>query len=173
MAQIKLSAPWEIYYKELSALFAKDDEVHVIYDRELNEVKLYVEAGKKAEALALILPSEKRYGAVQLKVTVVPANGAKMEGAEGDLYQAAFEGNGALSYIHTVHGILTNDLTYVVFKPEIVQYFTDDLGDINGFCSTLYQDIARDVFEDQEGVFFCTDRIRQDGALEGPATQWP
>ena len=48
-------------------------------------------------------------------------------------------------------------MTYVVFKKEVVQYFNDSLGDIHGVCSTLMQDIAKDIFEDTEGVYFCTD----------------
>ena len=47
-------------------------------------------------------------------------------------------------------------MTYVVFVKEVVQYFNDDLGDANGVCSTLYQDIAKRLFTSTEGVFFCT-----------------
>jgi len=48
------------------------------------------------------------------------------------------------------------DLTYVLFKNKVVQYFIDNIGDYNGMKSTLYEDIARDIFEDVDGVFFCT-----------------
>jgi hypothetical protein len=50
----------------------------------------------------------------------------------------------------------------VVFVPEVVQYYTDNLGDINGFRTTLYQELAKELFGDSElsrGVYFCTDII--------------
>ena len=51
---------------------------------------------------------------------------------------------------------MTNPLTYVVLKKEVVQFFNDNLNDIHGLETTLYQTIAKDVF-DGTGVFFCTD----------------
>ena len=38
-----------------------------------------------------------------------------------------------------------------------MQYYNDDLGDAYGNCSTLWQDIARRLFEDVLGIFYCTD----------------
>ena len=51
----------------------------------------------------------------------------------------------------------TNPFVYVMFKPEVVQYWDDNLGDPHGNISTLAQEIARDVFEDGNGVYFSTD----------------
>lgn len=50
------------------------------------------------------------------------------------------------------------DLTYVVFEAKVVQFFNDDIGDINGIKSTLYEDIAEEVFEKKEGIYFCTNK---------------
>ena len=36
--------------------------------------------------------------------------------------------------------------------------------DINGNCSTLYQEIAKDVFGEDEGICFCTDTEEKAGA---------
>ena len=41
-----------------------------------------------------------------------------------------------------------NSFTYVVFEKEVVQYWNDNLGDINGLRSTLYQDLAKEIFAD-------------------------
>ena len=43
-----------------------------------------------------------------------------------------------------------------VFAKEVVQYWNDSLSDPYGKVSTLYQDIAKDIFEDTDGVMFCT-----------------
>ena len=188
MARLNLSSPWVIYYREVEQLFAYDPEVHVIYDDEEDPVlKLYVDTADKAEAIQKILPKEENFGLVNMKILVIPANTvkeieavkalktlnskAKKESIE-NVYERAFANNPILAFVKTVHGIFTNDITYVVFKPIIVQYFNDDLGDINGACTTLYQDIAKNVLLDDQGIYFCTDVV--DGLRIGmPLGEWP
>lgn len=87
------------------------------------------------------------------------------------LYKAAFAGNPIVSYIETVDGF-GNPLNYIVFEKEVVQYFNDNLGDIHGIESTLYQDLAEEVFDEHDSIFFCTDI--EDGLSFGtPLGEWP
>ncbi len=153
MAKVGLSAPWVKFYRELDALFTDDPEVHVVFDEDQFLVKLYVENVDKAEALMQLLPAEKTFGNVTLKITVVPANNTDVTKLE--LFQKAFNGNPALSYVRAVQGMF--DINYVVFQNKVVQFFNDDMSDVHGLCSTLYQEIAKDVFGDSLGVYFCTD----------------
>ena len=156
MATTKLSPPWVIFYKEINELFKKDPAVRVIYDGEA--IKLYVEGDKKAAALTKLLPTVKVWGNTPVEIQVVPANANYdfSKATNKELYEAAFEGNKAVDCIEEVRGLF--DLTYVVFKKEIVQYYNDDIGDLNGIRSTLYQDIAEEVFEKKEGIYFCTNK---------------
>ena len=169
MAKLGLLSPWAIYYNELKTFFAKDSEVTVIYDEENNIVNLYVDSSKKAAALTELLPVEKDFGAVTLKINVIPANDSeKVKFATivasladeaiqlVDLYSAALARNDSVDEITTLRGIFNNPITYVVFEKRVVQYYNDSLGDINGVCSTLMQNIAEDIFERREGVYFCT-----------------
>lgn len=174
MAKLKLSSPWEIFYKEIQAMFSEDPCVHVVFDEDNYEVRLYVDGTAKADALSQILTSGKVFGNVSVNVTVIPSNNTTASGVYpvAKLYQAAFEGNRALSYIRVVDGIFTNDLCYVVFKNKVVQYFNDDLGDANGLCSTLHQELAKDIFEPAEGVFYCTD-VPEDFYVGVPLGEWP
>ena len=173
MARVGMSAPWVVFYREIEALFAKDPGVRVIYDEDENTVNLYVEDADKAEALNKILPVDKEYGNVTLKINVIPAN-LKFGEVDGNVFELAFKGNPALGYIRTIRGIFTNELTYVVFQKSVVQYYTDDLGDIHGIASTLYQNIAKDVFGEKEGVFYCTDIEDPSSDLLGsPLGEWP
>ncbi len=174
MALLNLSSPWMIFYREVQALFACDPTVHVVFDQDNNHIKLFVDNGDKAEALSLLLPLQKTFGNVVIKISVVPANNA--DGLFGDftkaeLFNIAFNGNGAYAFSKTIAGIFANDLTYIVWKKQIVQYFNDDLGDIYGQCSTLYQNIAKNVFGDMESVFFCTDK--DDNPFESLKEEWP
>ena len=153
----KLSAPWVTFYREIEALFVGDLDVTVKYDENKNEIKLYVEDEKKADALTQLLPEEKSFGNVVVKISVIPSN--KMKSKKASLFEEAFSGNKAFSYVRTLGGVFTNDIDYVVFQPKVVQFYDDNLGDINGMKTTLYQDIAKDVFGEREGVCFCTDMV--------------
>ena len=160
MSRLSLSAPWVTYYREVEALFEDDPEVNVVYNEDDNELKLYVNNSTKAEALTQLLPVEKQFGNVTLKITVIPANNTKS--TKISLFQDAFKDNPALAYIKTIDGIFSNPISYVVFEGKVVQYFNDSMADINGVCSTLYQDIAKNVFGEQDGIFFCTDLVDED-----------
>ena len=159
MAKIKMSSPWEIYHKEVEELFRYDEEVHVVFDEENYHLKIYVDNDDKATALSMVLPHEKDFGNVKVTITIYPANSKRCltSATNEDVFFNALFGNKAFSFVHTVQGVFTNNLTYVVFKNKVVQYFNDNLSDIHGYCSTLYENIARDVFIEQEGVFFNTD----------------
>lgn len=74
-----------------------------------------------------------------------------------ELLKNALEGNKAVSYIRSMSIASLNDFNFIVFVPKVVQYYNDDTSDINGICSTLYQDLAKDLFGEQAGIFFCTD----------------
>jgi len=60
----------------------------------------------------------------------------------------------------------------VVFKNCVVQFFNDNLNDAHGVISTLYQNIAAEIFEDANlpGVHYCTDVERK---LGKPLGDWP
>lgn len=157
MAILYLSAPWHVYYKELSLLFEHDKEVRVVYDMDEQVINIYVDNAAKAEAMATVLPMEKEFGNVILTINIIPANKLNLRHTQDSVYKDLFYDNPIVNEVYTVDGIMTNPITYVVFKKEIVQYFNDDLGDAHGMCTTLYQDIAKRVFNPIDGVHFCTD----------------
>ena len=147
-------SPKEIYYKEIEVLFNQDPDITIEVNRDRSTVKLFVESEEKATALAYLLPKEKTFGNESVKVIVVPAN------REEDIissFRKAFDGNPVFADALRTTGLF--DLNYIVFKPEIVQYRSDNTGDINGNTTTLYQEIARDVFDNGLAVFYCTEKI--------------
>lgn len=163
MAKLKLSPPWVVYYRKLSAFFKEDPEVRITYDEIEQEIKLYVDNAEKAVALEKLLPHEQNFGNVTLYITVVPANKTTFDSVKvaystssSDIIQICFN-NKAVVGVKVVDGIMTNRITFVIFKKEVVQWFSDDIGDWHGICSTLYQDLAKEIFGNIDGVFFCTD----------------
>lgn len=165
---MKLVSPWVNFYREIEALFAKDNEVKVMMDDDVPEVKIFVENARKAEAIAYLLPEEKDFGNVKLKITVVPANDGIQ--SKFDAIQEAFLGNPALSYVWKAQTPF-GEFDYVVFDADVVQYFNDDMRDVNGNRSTLYQDIARDVIGEETNLCFCTEALNKD--LMKPLGEWP
>ena len=108
------------------------------------------------------IPREPVFGYLHKMSIVLPNN-----------YPSA-DGNPIFSFCRVVSGIFSHDLVYVVFVNRVVQYFNDDLSDIYGQCSTLYQTIAKDILKPQEGVFYCTDveqPVYED--LFSPLGEWP
>lgn len=158
MAIIKKSAPWVTYYREVNELFKKDKDVFVVFDEENVELKIYVKDQIKASAIQYLMPTEKEFGNVVLKIDVIPANGKELrEVSTSNIVTIAcdaFRDNDAVYMVTDVRAVF--DLVYVIFRKEVVQFFDDNIGDINGNCSMLYEVIARDVFKDI-GIKYCTD----------------
>ena len=148
----KLSAPWVQFYREVEALFSKDPEVKVTYNDDETTIKLLVENHDKAEALEALLPSEKTFGNITVRICVIPANNTAK--SELDLVKTAFKGNPALAYVMDTETVF-GTMNYVVFEREVVQYYNDDIGDVDGKKSTLYEDIARNVLN-TKGIHYCT-----------------
>ena len=170
MARLNLAPGWYIYISELQQMFKYDKEVHIVYDDENYNVKVYVDDSAKATALDDLLPPQKEFGNVILTIEVIPANGFSTY--KQNVFEAAFKNNPVFSFVKTVSGIFPNDLTYVVVNNKVVQYYIDNLGDIYGNRSTLYQDIANNIFTPLEGVFYCTD-IEEPVYTDKPLGEWP
>lgn len=152
---VRISSPWVGYVHKLEELFGPDPDITVRYDDDSLTVRLYVNGDDKSTALTTLLPDTIRFGNVELRIEVIPSNDAM---TRAEMYRRAFEGNPLYSRTVSVQPIATTKpFLYVMFKPEVVQYWDDNLGDPHGKISTLAQEIARDVFEDGNGVYFSTD----------------
>lgn len=150
------SSPWIEYINKLDILFEYDNDITKIYfdEKECN-VKLYCKNKEKADALSKLLPATKNFGGQILKVSVIPPNN---EYNVNNLFHIAFDGNDAISEIVDKEEFGA-EKTYILFKPEIVRYFNDDISELYRCRATLYQEIAKEVFEDIDhlGVSFNTD----------------
>lgn len=154
MSELKLSPPWNTFVNELKLLFGEDTDIRINYIEGSNEVLLYVDNPEKAYALTQILPNQRIYGNVCLNITVIPAN--NLNEATEDLFRKAFKGNPVLSNVLTVPSPY-GSMNYALFRKQVVQFYNDELCDPHGNKSTLFEEIARDVFGEESGIFFCTD----------------
>lgn len=176
--RLKLSPPWVTYVNKLQALFDGDPQIAFnINYQGVNgpSVVLACNNGDKVAALLKLLPEEVEFGNVILSIEVDgPVSNRAFTSAK-ELYDTAFGGNPAFAYAicPTAEGYHFIDLTYIIFKNCVVQFFNDNLNDAHGLISTLYQEIANDVLvnTDFTGVCYCTDIER--GALGKPLGEWP
>ena len=154
-----VSSPWVREFRKYEIIFGKDKNIKLEFDNNDPTIKMYISGQDKYEALSRFLPTERQFGNVTLKIKLIPAN--DLELSTLDLFRRAFADNPVVTdYISIPKEMTesTNDFNYVVFKKEVVQYHDDSLNDPHGNCSTLYQDIAEEIFNDHNGVYFCTDR---------------
>lgn len=150
---VGIAPPWVTLAREFTALFEQDPEVAVQWDDDEKKITLMVDDDVKADALTQIVPAGYDFGGVRVAVEVVPCNS---EVPRVTLFRRAFDGNPALSFTDTVSSPMFGDIPFAVFQPKVVQFPNDDLSDYYGVTSTLYEDVARDVFPD-DVVRFSTD----------------
>lgn len=167
MENTKLSPPWITFVNEVKALFGEDPDIKITYSEEDYMLKLFVDGTDKADALTKLFPGKKEFGNVILKIEVIPANSEDISGER--LFKKAFSGNPIMKNVMTFDSPF-GKVTYAVFEKKVVQFFNDQMDDINGNKSTLFQDIAKDVFGADLGVFFCTEA---DEELTKPLGDWP
>ena len=155
MAKINLSAPWVEYYDEMTKLFGDDPDIKIIYDEENYSITLHVKGEIKSNAIRQLIPETVVFGNITVTNNIITEEVSF--DSDKAIIEAAFKGNPAFSYVEAVEGDFSLNATYCVFKNKVVQYFNDNLGDINGNKSTLYENIAKEILAPKHGVFYCTD----------------
>lgn len=157
MENFNLAAPWVVYCNEIKAMFKYDNEIEVkmeCIDDSNYVIKLYVEDNNKADALFRILTKEKDFGNVTVTIEIIPENPVNEMDAD-ELFRVAFKGNCAL-YDVAERETPFGTFNYVVFDRDVVQYYNDDISDLHGVKSTLYENIAKDIFDEDLLVYYCT-----------------
>ena len=156
----RLTPPWYIYQKQVKALFEHDPQIIVgeIYQQENGKdyaFDIEVRSHEKFLALDRMLIRFRLFGNVALTINLFDEENAD-GGAPIDICRALFDGNPIVESIEDIVDLAGTHHGFVVFAPKVVQYYADDLRDINGNETTLAQEIAREMFKDMDGVNFCT-----------------
>jgi len=160
MLKLTLEAPWENFNKKVKALFAGDPDITVgdVYETDGDtDFAFDIEVKKHDKYIALdrLLPGIKVYGNVTLGIVLYDEENTATDTL--GLFNTLFAGNPIVSDFKTRKDPAGVDWNYVLFAPEVVQFFDDDIGDYYGNWTGLAEDIAREVFaENSLGVNFCT-----------------
>lgn len=155
---VQLVSPWTEYYRKVQAMFLEDEAVNVLLDQKTATLKIYVTDQIKAAAISILLPTEKVFGNVTMTISVIAPNEITESSTElNEIYYDAFRFNPAVEDIEIIRDpSLSNPMTFVVFKATVVQYYSDNISNLTGLTSCLYENLARDLFVKQDGVFFST-----------------
>lgn len=166
MKGISVSAPWVTFSKKIMALFEEDPEITV---EEIGEdgrmLKIVTTNTEKFWALCKLLPHTKKFGNVLFGIEIIYRAEAKEERNTAtyyrNLFSTLFEGNRSVKEVLARKDGTGSDHVFVVFEPEVKQFFNDNLFDLNGFWTGLSEDIAEEVFEKaaDQGVHFCTAKV--------------
>lgn len=142
-------------------MFKEDKDIDFYFedtDSDNKTIKLLVRGADKADALTKLLPSERYFGNITVSIRIVP----KIEDRKDkvvNLFRKAFEGNPAVFGITTSKSIWGDPMTFIIFKPKVVQYYTDEMFNPYGIKTTIYQDLAEEIFGKNGEVFFCTEKV--------------
>jgi len=154
-AKVTVSPPWITYYNKMQVLFGGDPDIRLSYDDESKVIRMFVNNPTKADALGSLLPVDVTFGNVTVKIVIVPGNIDKTKIPE--LYRLALQGNPAFSQVIDIYSFMIPQLAYVMFKKEVAQFWNDNMGDPHGVETTLYQELAKEIFEPKNGILFSTE----------------
>lgn len=150
-----LSSPWDIFVKQLKELFKDDPDITVVLftEEEPYIIDILVDSEDKYNALTQLMPPEKEFGNVKVHIRVVPSNKEK---TDADLFAILFKDNPVLRGIVPRTLPAGDEINFLMFKPEVAQYYADNLMDPYGNNNELYADIAREVFGNRDGIQYST-----------------
>ena len=176
--RLKISPPWCTYINKVIAMFDGDPQIvcNVNWSSNAPSIVLATNNADKAAALRKLLPETKTFGNTTLNIGIdCPKTSNIAFPTAKQLFEAAFYGNPAFAGVITTEGYWYVTFTYVMFKNYVVQFFNDNLNDPHGIISTLYQDIAEELFADMDyqtngGIAYCTDIGHKVGK---PLGEWP
>lgn len=157
MAKLNLSAPWYIHAKKLAAIFAMDENVTVGDVTETDGgyvVNVSVSNHAKAAALDKILKKSVSFGNITLLVSVVDTTDDE---TLIETLKDAFAHNRLFRRIETEPDMTgTTERTFIIAEPDVIQFYADDLSDYRRNFNGLAADVARELFDVDGDVNFCT-----------------
>lgn len=176
--KVKLSPPWESHMQMLKAFFKGDDRIEVVIGTQEGTQKGTVVGQIRVAdadcfiALGQALRQTVKFGNVTLYVVIVPANeeveakiGKKLKAGKKLLPLAALKEalkkNPAFSKLK-MSRLGDRSICFCVFKPAIIQWYNDNLGNPWKITSCMHECQAENVFADEIGALWCTEPVREE-----------
>lgn len=162
--KLKLSPPWDGYMSMLASFFAGDKRVRVGYCEDgVGTIEVFDQ--KMFDALSMVLRTKIRFGNVRLRINLVlgecvkhDRNGKRRQIEMTDLQalKEVLRLNPAFSKIKSEKGAMF-DFVFCIFKPLVIQWYNDNLGNPWKLSASTYEQQADFVFKRELGVSFTTE----------------
>lgn len=164
--ELTLEAPWNTYRKMINALFEYDPEIEVGdivsatgFESADYVIEINTRNRRKFEALKKLLPVRKDFGSVEVVICIYYMENDKRNDIE--MFKDLFRDNPIVSNYEKVKLPDGSERNFVCFRPEVIQFYDDDISDCYRNYNGLAEDIARAVFGDRAGdVSFSTGLIQ-------------
>jgi len=157
---VVMQSPWVNWSSSVRELFKHDpDIVNMTWSDDTLELHIYVKDAVKRLAIQELLPSEKHFDKVVVKVFVELANRRGGEEYIPEVIEAAFKGNPLYCWKHTWDDEEATNcpFTWVEFAKEILQYPSDDLSALYGDRTVLPATLAEEILGDRvKYIYFDT-----------------
>jgi len=165
-----LSAPWYIYCEKLKALFEDDEEIDVldvVMKRNVEYlydycIRVEIYNVDKYEAFKRLVPNIMSFGNVNVAIEPIQIT-ARPKIIESDPikdFNTLFNGNLSFYEAMAIEDDAGCKHKYVIFEPDAVQYYADDMTDYCGNQTKLIAEVAKDIFPHLVGeINFCTAEI--------------
>ena len=173
---IKVSAPWFEYGRKLKTLFQGEPDIIVdmpyrYCEDDINKglmtngyvIDILVRNHNKFLAMDKSLPKEKFFGNVRVRINIYDTENSELKDTSpSELIKVLFKDNPNVDDILELSDFSGTTHTFVIFKPEVKQFYNDDISSPNGLWSGLEQDIAKEIFSETNLSFvhFCTSATR-------------
>ncbi|WP_072333409.1 hypothetical protein [Thermoactinomyces sp. DSM 45891] len=156
---VELSPPWVTYFNEIKYSVGVDPGVTVgplIPVGDVYLILVTVSGNEKAKAIATLLNPTKTFGNVVVFVVVIDTHGELISPLPcpldafclASIFQIALTGNEFFQDV-VVQPQLPGQpyAVYPVFKPEVIQFFNDDISNLcntfTGVAASVFQDVLR------------------------------
>lgn len=159
-----LQSPWVTLYNKIYFMFNNDEDLDIsnLIESDGNySMTIASNNTTKLKAIEKILKHEFPMGNITFKINFVYGENESDNITISDI-KNAFNGNTVISTIKTAMTPAQDELTFVLFNREVVQFYNDDISDFYGNYNGLAEDIAREIFNTQFDINYCTDIIPAD-----------
>lgn len=155
---VKLSPPWDGHMSMLASFFAGDGRVKVGYCDDTRTGTIEVLDSRMYDALSQVLRTSIRFGNVTLKLNLVPKFEPKVCPKMTDLeaLKVVLAQNPAFSKVK-VQKAAAGAFVFVLFKPVVLQWYNDNLGNPWKLTTSTHELQADRVFKRGLGVSFTTE----------------
>jgi len=157
--KLRLSPPWYTFFNYVINSVGRDRCVEVFEMQEISDgnflIPIEVRGRDKAIALATILVPCVNFGNINVRIEVIqcgqvvkPDDRCQDECSLMRIFEEAFGTNHYYEYVE-FRRVFSSIIVFPVFKKEVIQFFNDDLSDLNNSFNGVAAHVFAEVLEKQ------------------------